>query len=267
VTSSPRDPADFFRRRDLRRAVIAAIVLALAIGSAALTAFDTAKAFTAIPRVIAWAAENLVPDARAMRRLPRILDTLWDTVLMSIAASVVAAITAFPFALAGSRVANLASPIAALSRLVASINRNIPVAAWALIFLLSFGQSDFTGFLALFFGSFGFMTRVFMETIDETSAGSVEALRATGADFAHVVTHAVIPAALPQMISWELFLIETNIRSATLVGLLTGSGIGFLFDVYYKSLQYSSAALIVIALVIVVLAIEALSTVIRRAIL
>lgn len=82
---------------------------------------------------------------------------------------------------------------------------------------------SFTGFLALLFATFGFLTRVFMETIDEVSASAVEGLRATGASYGAIVTQAVLPSALPQMVSWELFVIEVNIRNATLVGLLTGS--------------------------------------------
>jgi phosphonate transport system permease protein len=62
-------------------------------------------------------------------------------------------------------------------------------------------------------------------------------------------------------------MIEVNIRSATLVGLLTGSGIGFMFSIYYKSLQYKSAALVVLSIVFVVLVIEMTSNAVRRVIL
>jgi phosphonate transport system permease protein len=150
---------------------------------------------------------------------------------------------------------------------IASIFRNIDVSAWALILLFSFGQSSYTGFFALFFVTFGFMVRVMIETIDEVSTDSVEALRATGAGYLAIISQSIIPACLPQLISWVLFMIETNIRSATLVGILTGTGIGFLFDLYFKSFNYSSASLVVVVIVIAVLLIEALSNTIRRAVL
>jgi len=268
VNSSSIDVAHaYFRRRSLRSGAVVVTVAALAVGAVVLTGFEIERAFSAIPRVVRWMTTYLIPNERALSRLPRIVSTLLDTVVMAIAASVVSALAAIPFALAGSRTTAVNGLLATAARAIASVNRNIPVAVWALIFLLSFGQSSFTGFLALFFASFGFLTRVFMETIDEVSGSSVEALRATGAGYLAIVTQAVIPSALPQMVSWELFMIEVNIRSATLVGLLTGSGIGFLFEVYYKSLQYPSAALVVITLVIVVLVIEGLSNVVRRAIL
>ena len=76
----------------------------------------------------------------------------------------------------------------------------------------------------------------------------------------------VLPDTMPQMLSWVFYMIETNIRSATLVGILTGTGIGYLFDMYYKSLNYEMVGLITITIVLVVFAIEFASNKIRRAI-
>lgn len=239
----------------------------LIYGASAITDFSAVDAVASIPRVIVWMVTNLFPDAKAMSRLPRILDKLKDTILMSIMASVSSSFFALIFALLGSVTTRPNKVFSVFSRAVASINRNIPVAAWAMIFLISFGQSAFTGYLALFFATFGFLTRAFMETIDEASAKPVQALRAAGANELQIIAQAVMPASLPQMLSWVLYMIETNIRSATLVGLLTGSGIGFMFSIYYKSLQYHSAALVVLSIVLVVLVIEMVSNILRRIIL
>ena len=96
---------------------------------------------------------------------------------------------------------------------------------------------------------------------------SVEALHASGASWLQTVAQAVFPSVLPQMTSWMLYMLETNIRDATLVGILTGTGIGFLFDLYYKSMNYSAAALVVIGIIIVVIAIETTSNALRKVIL
>jgi phosphonate transport system permease protein len=72
---------------------------------------------------------------------------------------------------------------------------------------------------------------------------------------------------MPQFVSWTLFMIETNIRSATLVGILTGTGIGNLFDIYYKSLNYHAASLVIVVIVLAVLIIESVSNAIRRVVL
>ena len=149
-------------------------------------------------------------------------------------------------------------------RAVASLFRNIPVVAWAFILLFSFKQSEFTGFFALFLTSFGYLTRCFLESIDEMSAGPVEALRASGATYGQIVAQAVVPMSITSVISWVMYMIETNIRDATLIGLLTGTGIGFVFDVYYKSFRYDIAGLVILSIVLVVIACELTSNFVRR---
>lgn len=262
-----RSTAEFFRKKKRGLTLVLAGMLALALGAGALTEFRVEKVFTAIPKVAVWVALNFLPDQKALTRLPNILDKLLDTVFMAVTASVTAGIVALALALLGSRTTRVHAVFSWITRVLASVARNIPIVAWALVFLLTFGQSSFTGFLALFFVTLGFLTRAFTETIDEVSASPVEALRAAGATRGQLITQAVFPSSLPQMLSWLLFMIETNIRSATLVGLLTGSGIGFIFDIYYKSLQYRSASLVVIAIVVVTLAIEMVSNALRRVIL
>jgi len=267
LTNDTQSPADFFRRRKRHFLLVFGVIGVLSVVSVMITDYDVIDTFTAIPKVVLWMARNLVPDAKALAKLPDILDKLAETVSISIVATVIAALLSFGLAIMGSRTTRLHPFFSVVARFVASVFRNIPVVAWAMIFLLSFGQSSMTGFLAIFIESFGFLTRAFMETIDETSSSSVEALRATGATYNQTVFQAVIPASLPQMISWILYMIETNIRSATLVGILTGSGIGFAFDLYYKSLNYTSASLVVLTIVVVVLALESVSNYIRRIIL
>jgi phosphonate transport system permease protein len=136
-----------------------------------------------------------------------------------------------------------------------------------MLLLFSFGQNILTGFFALFFATFGMLTRAFIETIDEVSASCVEALYATGATSLQTVFNGVIPSSMPEIVSWVLYMIETNIRSSTLIGMLTATGIGYLFDLYYKRMDYGSASLVVIAIVILVIAIEIISNRIRKVIM
>ena len=73
--------------------------------------------------------------------------------------------------------------------------------------------------------------------------------------------------SITSVVSWVLYMIETNIRDATLIGLLTGTGIGFVFDVYYKSFRYDVAGLVILAIILAVVACELASNFVRRRIL
>ncbi|MFQ3630173.1 phosphonate ABC transporter, permease protein PhnE [Roseiflexus sp.] len=260
-------PEVFFRRRRLYSILFALILIGLTYSSILITQYDVVQGLTSVPRAFSWAVVNFIPDERAWERLPRIMEKLQETVLMAVASSSIASVFGLGLALLGANTTR-PHPWASLpARGLASVFRNIDVSVWALIFLFSFGQSGFTGFFALFFVTFGFITRVMVETIDEVSTESVEALRATGAGYTAIISQSVIPSCLPQLISWVLYMIETNIRSATLVGILTGTGIGFLFDLYFKNFNYGSASLVVLVTVAAVLLIEAISNLIRRMIL
>lgn len=258
---------DIFAKRRTDRLLFFLVLSTLSIGSVIITEYDVAKGFTSGVKALVWGISNFYPDTQALTKLPDMLHKLRETVLMSIAATTIAAVLALFLSLAGSRTTRINRVFSFISRGIASFFRNMPLVAWAMVLMLAFNQSPLTGFLALFFGSFGFLTRAFMETIDEVGNSSVEALRATGAGYFHIIFQAVLPSSMPQMLSWLLYMIETNIRDATLVGILTGTGIGFLFELYYKSFDYHAASLVVILIVIAVIVIESISNYIRRVIL
>ncbi len=259
--------ADIFAKRRKSTLLVFALIAVLTAGSIIITQYDPGRGFLSIYRAFIWGISNFYPDVPSFSRIGDILIKLRDTILLSVASSVVAAVFAMALALLGSRSTRVHVFFTALARGIGSFFRNVPLVAWAMVLMLAFSQSSLTGFLALFFGSLGFLTRAFMETLDEVGENTVEALRATGAAYYHIIFQAVLPSSMPQVVSWLLFMIETNIRDATLVGFLTGTGIGFLFDVYYKSFNYHVASLVVIVTVITVIAMETISNIVRREIL
>ena len=258
---------EFFRKRQ-QTLMISILGCALLIFAASkMTRFSFVEGLLSFPAAIKWMSANFVANGEAFGRVGDILKKLGQTVLISIMSTVIAAAIAFVFAILGSRTMRPSPVFALIVRAIASFFRNVPVVAWAMIFLFSFGQSDFTGFLALFVETFGFLTRAFLEAIDETAGESVEALRSSGATWSQTVAQSVVPSVMPQLVSWMLYMVETNIRSATLVGILTGTGIGFIFDIFYKRMNYPAAGLTILTIVIVVLIIEMVSNRIRRVIL
>src|SRR5699024_6756609 len=124
---------------------------------------------------------KLLISSEELEKLPYILDKLFETVFMSIAASTTGAIVAMFLAVMRSNATSPNTVFRSIERIIASSSRNIPIVGWALILLLSFGQNSLTGYLALFIGSVEFLTRAFIESIDEIDHKSMEALRATGA--------------------------------------------------------------------------------------
>lgn len=243
------------------------IIIVLTYLSSAITKFNFVEGMVTFPKAIGWIFSNLIVTQESMYKLPKILEKLVETIFMSIAATTVAAGISLFLGVFGSKTTKVNNFLSVFARFIASVSRNIPVVAWSLVLLLSFGQNSVTGFLALFIGTVGFLTRAFIESIDEASQSSVEALTATGATYFQIVNKAVIPQCLPQMLSWILFMVETNIRNATLVGILTGTGIGYTFDMYYKMLDYNAVALVTLCIVITVIIVDLISNYVRKVIL
>lgn len=256
-----------FKKRKATFTIVFVCIAALFAVSSVITQYDPVAGILSVPKAFAWIFTKLVPNQKSLRRIPEILIQLNQTAFLSIAVTVVSGIFAFFFALLGSKTTSIRPAVGHLVRIVAAFFRNVPDVVWAMLLMFSFGQNILTGFLALSFYTFGLLTRAFIETIDEVSAACVEALTATGATFMQIVFQGIIPSSVAEIITWVLYMIETNIRSSTLIGILTATGIGYLFDLYYKRLDYASASLVVLAIILLVILIETISNKIRKVIL
>jgi phosphonate transport system permease protein len=254
--SAPKNQASVFAKRKRTFTMVFVGAAALFAISSVAADYDVIDGFGSVPKAVVWMAKNFIPDEKAWLRLPNILAKLSETALLSVAVTVCAAVCAFFSGLLGTRTTKVNPRAGRAVRIIAAFFRNVPDVVWAMLLLFSFGQNVLTGFFALFFYSFGMLTRTFTETIDEVSASCVEALHATGATHMQTVFQGIVPSSLPEIVSWVLYMIETNIRSSTLIGILTATGIGYLFDLYYKRLDYSSASLVVLSVVVLVIVIE-----------
>jgi len=260
-------PQVFFKKKHIRTLTVILTALILYIGSAVMTGFTAWNAFTGIPRGLYWLIRSFTPSAKSYSVLPLIFKTSLHTAVIAVTASTAAFCIACIAALAGSQTTGRFAVLRIICSAVASFFRNIPLPAWSILLLLSFRQNAVTGFLALFFITAGHLTRAFIEIIDCHAEESYTALEAAGVAYLPIIIHGVLPNTLPLFISWLLYTIETNVRDSALIGILTGTGIGFLFNLYFKSFRYSEAGLIICILMIIVICIDTLSNAIRRILL
>lgn len=255
----------WFRRKRLRTLVAFALAVLVVEGSMLVCDFSLSYALGSVPAAIGWMLVNFCPQASSFGQMGIILSQALSTVFDSVAATCIAAFLGIVLAVLGSETIGIEfAPVRMGIRFIANVFRNVPMIAWALLLLLSFKQNEFTGFLALFLSTFGQVTRFFLDTLDEIPTGPVEALSSCGAGYWQIVFQAGLPLAAAELMSWTLYMVETNIREATLVGLLTGTGIGFVFNLYYASFRYDCAGLVILVVIALVLSVEAISNKARR---
>jgi phosphonate transport system permease protein len=92
--------------------------------------------------------------------------------------------------------------------------------------VVAIGLGPFAGVMALFVHTTGILAKLFSEAVEAIDPRPVEGIRATGASKLQEVVYGVVPQVLPLWISFSLYRFESNVRSATVLGLVGAGGIG-----------------------------------------
>lgn len=104
--------------------------------------------------------------------------------------------------------------------------RAINEMVFAMLFVVAVGLGPFAGVLALWVHTTGVLAKLFSEAVEAIEPSPVEGVRSTGASFLEEVVYGVIPQVFPLWISYSLYRFESNVRSATVVGMVGAGGIG-----------------------------------------
>ena len=140
------------------------------------------------------------------------------------------------------------------ARLVLNILRSIPELVWVLICILAVGIGPFAGTIALGLHTAGVLGKLYAETMEEVPLRPVEALRSLGASRLQVLLWAIWPQARPLLSSYTVLRWETNLRAATILGLVGGGGLG---QAIYNNVQlgfYSRLSTLILVIYALVLA-------------
>jgi phosphonate transport system permease protein len=151
-----------------------------------------------------------------------------------------------------------------LARLVQAILRAIPELIMLLMFEVVMGFSPFSAVLALTFHGIGVKGKLYAEAVEEMDMTPVDALRVAGAGRLQVFLHAVLPGVRNTLTGLTLYRLDANFRSAVTLGAVGGGGIGFLIDNEVNVFAFHVVLTYLIVLVVVVMAIERVSTLLRQ---
>lgn len=142
--------------------------------------------------------------------------------------------------------------------------RAINEMVFAMLFVVAVGLGPFAGVLALWIHTTGILAKLFSEAVEAIDPRPVEGIRATGASRLEEVIYGVIPQVLPLWISYSLYRFESNVRSATVLGIVGAGGIGMLLWEYIRGFYYAETAAVVIIIVVSVSVLDMISQRLRR---
>lgn len=141
--------------------------------------------------------------------------------------------------------------------------RAINEMVFAMLFIVAVGLGPFAGVLALAVHTTGTLAKLFSEAVEAIDPRPVEGIRATGAHRLVEVVHGVVPQVLPLWLSFTLYRFESNVRSASVVGMVGAGGIGVVLYEVIRSFQYAQTCAVLLILVVTVSLIDLASARLR----
>jgi phosphonate transport system permease protein len=118
--------------------------------------------------------------------------------------------------------------------------------------------------LALFVHTTGVLAKLFSEAVEAIEPGPIEGVRATGASKLEEILYGVLPQVMPLWISYSLYRFESNVRSATVVGMVGAGGVGVLLWEAIRSFQFEQTAAIMLVVIVTVSLLDFASQFIRK---
>lgn len=182
---------------------------------------------------------------------------LWGTLL--------ATCLAVPLGLLGARNVSPHPVMHFAARRTMDVLRAVNEFVFALMFVTAVGLGPFAGMLALGLHTGGVLGKLLSEAIEAIDPGQVEGVTAVGAGRLHVIAFGIVPQVMPSFLSYVLLRLESDVRSASVIGMVGGGGIGFYLWDTIRSFNDREAATVILMIVAMVMCIDVVSSRLRRA--
>jgi phosphonate transport system permease protein len=133
-----------------------------------------------------------------------------------------------------------------------------------IIFVAAVGFGALPGVLALALHSTGMVGKFYAEAIEHVDPRPIEAARAAGASPFQVITHAVLPQVLPQLVDITIYRWEYHFRASTVLGIVGAGGIGFELIAALRIIEYDQVSAILLTILACVVVVDGVGAWLRR---
>lgn len=198
----------------------------------------------------------------------KVLYAMLETVFMALLGTMIAAGIGLPLAFMAARNIQPVWVARFLLRRTFDTLRGIDTLIWSLIFLRAFGPGLFTGIFAIAFTDIGTLGKLMSEAIENADEKQREGIQSTGAATVQQHRFGILPQILPVFISQSLYYLESNTRSAVIIGAMGAGGIGLQFlGALQTGSDFENVAYMALLVLFTVIAMDALSSRLRRALI
>ena len=186
-----------------------------------------------------------------------------ETIEIAILGTFIAIVLSIPLAILSAK--NIAPNIYVffIARTITVFFRAIPEFIIAMILVIAIGFGAMPGVLALGIHTMGFLAKFYAEDIEHINKGPVEALESSGASKRQIISFAIIPQIIPSFVANNLYILDRNIRMATMLGIDGAGGIGYELQSSFRMFEYPRVSAIIIVIFVAIFIIDNLSSFIR----
>jgi len=250
-------------RERIRNTVWLWLAVVIAIGGVLVCNIQWGDIFTVWAHIPAAAAKFWPPSWGAYDA-GIIFGAVGQTVAIALSATLLSLVLSLVIGSLAAR--NVApSPVVRHTfRFVLLIIRGIPELILAILLIIISGLGPQAGIIALAFGGIGLLGKLIADSLEEVNPGPERALRATGASRWQVFSSATVPQGAPAMIGHSLYLLDTNLRAATILGIVGGGGVGYYLLNASQASVYQLVTSITLLTLVTVVVVEGLAVWIRR---
>ncbi len=194
----------------------------------------------------------------------KVVSPLIDTIKMSIMGTFIGCALALPFAVLASSNIIHSRVVVSVIRFILALIRTVPTLIIALVCALIFSLGTFAGTIAIAIFTFGVVAKMLYESIETIDMGPFEAMEALGANKFQAFWSACIPQILPVYLSHSLYCFEMNVRASAILGYVGAGGLGITINERIGWRDYNGLGMVLLALFVVVVAIEFFSEYLRK---
>ncbi|MGJ4946372.1 phosphonate ABC transporter, permease protein PhnE [Bradyrhizobium sp. HKCCYLS1011] len=262
-----RYPHVFDRPMAARLATPLMLVLALAIFGFGLVdlEFSPSRMLSGLSQ-LGWIARMMLPPDPGSS-LPLYLKALGETLSIALLGTTLAALAALPISLLAARNVVPSAIFRFPVRRIFDTIRGVDQLIWALVWINVVGLGPFAGVLAIAISDFGALGKLFSEAIEAADRKQVEGICAAGGSRLHEVRFGLIPQVLPVIAGQVLYFIESNTRSATIIGIVGAGGIGLQLAEQIRVLEWQTVSFLILMILVAVAATDWISGKLRFAII
>ncbi|WP_300549103.1 phosphonate ABC transporter, permease protein PhnE [Roseovarius sp.] len=190
---------------------------------------------------------------------------LLETVLMAFLGTCGAAIIALPLGFLAARNFTPLGGLRFAARRMFDFLRGVDGLIWTIVLSRAFGPGPLTGSLAILLTDTGSFGKMFSEALENVDARQVEGITSTGARPLQRYRFGVIVQITPVLLSQVLYYLESNTRSATIIGAITGGGIGLLLTQAINTQKdWEEVSYYIVLIILMVMLMDSVSGWLRR---